>query len=246
MVGFSVFLAMENLDEIMGSEDATWRDILESVLKGLNPWDVDLVELASRYSQKVDEMLEMNFRIPANVVLVCAVLLRMKADILTPREEEYADFSSSLNFIFNSDYPISALLGSDSEPYPIAIKPARVITRRVTANELIEAIQDALAERTKSLERISLKASNAANEEEVKDLVLESEMSILEVIEETYQQVTKILTSKDVALLTDIAKTKDEVLHIFLSLLHLSSSQRITLSQEHLFGQIYIKPTEAM
>jgi segregation and condensation protein A len=236
---------MENLDDLMGSEDATWRDILEGVLKGLNPWNVDLVELASRYSQKVDEMREMNFRIPANVVLVCAVLLRMKADILTPREEEYADFSSSLNFIFDSDYPITALLGGDREPYPIAIKPARVLTRRVTANELIEAIQDALKERTKTLERISLKASKVASEETAEELVLEAEVNILEVIEDTYRVVMNLLSGKEVALLTDMAKTKDEVLHIFLSLLHLSNSQRITLSQEHLFGQIYIRPAEA-
>lgn len=121
LVGFNVVLAMDQLDELMESEDVTWRDILYEVLKGMNPWDVDLVELATRYSQKVDEMREMNFRIPANVVLVCSVLLRMKADILTPREDEYLDYATALNFIFNSDYPISALVGGEVNAAPVVV-----------------------------------------------------------------------------------------------------------------------------
>lgn len=235
-------LAMDdNIDELMGSEDVAWRDILYSVLKGMDPWDVNLVELASRYSQKVDEMKLMNFRIPANVVLVCSVLLRMKADILTPRKEEYADYATSLNFIFNSDYPISALLGGqDNEPYPIAVKPARVLTRRVTATELIEAIQDALAERTKTLEKAAIRAQE--KDDRITELVLEPEINILEIIESTYNRVINALANRDCVPFSEMAKTKDEILFIFMSLLHLSNSQRVVLTQERLFGEIFIKP----
>ncbi|MFH1054679.1 MAG: hypothetical protein V1744_01145 [Candidatus Altiarchaeota archaeon] len=234
-------LAMDNLDELMGSEDVAWRDILYGVLKGMDPWNVDILELATRYSQTVDEMREMNFRIPANVVLVCSVLLRMKAEILTPDKEEYADFATSLNFIFNSDYPVAALLGGDVEPYPISIKPARVLTRRITANELIEAIQDALTERTKTFERMTLRASNK-QEVGVTELILESEVNIIELIEDTYSKIMGILSGRDVALFSEMAKTRDEILYTFMSILHLSNSQRVILTQEQLFGEIYIRP----
>ncbi|MFH0862672.1 MAG: segregation/condensation protein A [Candidatus Altiarchaeota archaeon] len=237
---------MEDIDALMGSDDATWRDILTGVLKGMDPWNVDILTLASRYSRKVDEMREMNFRIPANVVLVCSVLLRMKADILTPKKEDYADMGSALNFIFNSDYPISALLGGDVEPYPISIKPARSLTRRVTADELIQAIQDALAEKTKRVETAALRASRKLRESDAPtELVLEPEVNMMEVIEETYAKVMGILAGKEVALFSDIAKTKDEILHTFISLLHLSNGQRVSLSQEQLFGEIYIRPIPA-
>jgi len=237
---------MEDLDELMGSEDATWREILNSVLKGLDPWDVDLVELATRYSGKVDEMREMNFRIPANVVLVCSVLLRMKADIMTPKEVLYADYAVSLNFIFSTDYPIAALLGGDSEPYPIAIKPARNLTRKVTAEELIGAIQDALADKTRLIERAAIRAQQRVLESEAPtEYVIESEANILEVIEETYKLVMDFLVGKEVVLFSDIAKTKDEILHRFISILHLSNAQRIMLTQEQLFGEIYIRPAAA-
>ncbi len=226
----------------MESEDATWRDILYSVLEGMNPWDIDLVELATRYSLKVDEMVEMNFRLPANVVLVCSVLLRMKADILTPIEEEYEDVSASLNFIFNSDYPIAALLNTSDEPYPISIKPARALTRKVTANELIGAIQDALSERTKMIERAKMRAARKTLDDETPtEVYLEPQINIVEAIEHTYARVMSILSSKEVVLFSEMAKTKDEVVRVFLSLLHLSNSQKVTLNQEQLFGEIYIK-----
>jgi segregation and condensation protein A len=237
---------MEDLDVMMGSEDATWREILLSVLKGMDPWDINIIELATRYSQKVDEMREMNFRIPANVVLVCSVLLRMKAEILTPNKQEYVDYSASLNFIFNSDYPIAALLGGDAEPYPISIKPARALTRRVTASELIEAIQDALSDKTKMIERAAVRASKKVVDGQViTELVLEPDMNILEIIEQTYSKIMGVLAGKEVALMSEIAQTKDEVIFTFLSLLHLSNSQRVSLTQDELFGEIYIRPASA-
>ncbi len=243
-VGYSVVFAMENIDVMMASEDATWRDILYSVLADMNPWDIDIVELATRYSGKVDDMAEMNFRVPANVVLVCSVLLRMKAEILTPKVQEYPDISASLDFIFNSDYPISALIGGEIEPYPISIKPARNLTRRVTADELIEAIQDALTEKTKRAERMALTAAKKAGQgvDVHEDIVFESEVNMLELIESTYARIMDILSTREVAVFSDMAKTRDDVLHMFLSILHLSNSQRLSLSQDQLFGEIYIRP----
>ena len=243
MVGYYVVFAMDEIDTLMESEEVTWRDILYNVLKGLDPWDVDVVELATRYSTKVDQMREMNFRVPANVVLVCAVLLRMKAEILTPKPEKYPNLAASMNFIFNNEYPIAAVLGAEVEPYPISIKPARVHTRRVSAQELIDAIQDTLRDKEKRIQRISARANaKAAEQENPTELVLEPEVNILELIEETYQRIAKILLEKEVALFSEMAKTKDDVLHMFLTILHLSNSERVKIRQEQLFGEIYIHP----
>ena len=138
---------------MLESEEVSWRDILHEVLKGMDPWDIDIVELATRYKGRIDQMEQMNFRIPGTVILVCAVLLRMKADIMAPKDDSFVDLSNALDFIFNGDYPVAALFDGDTEPYPIMIKPARTITRRVSADELIEAIQDALQEKTKRIEK---------------------------------------------------------------------------------------------
>ncbi|MFH1403268.1 MAG: hypothetical protein ABIH11_03260 [Candidatus Altiarchaeota archaeon] len=229
---------MERLDELVESEDSTWKDILHEVLKGMDPWDINLAELATRYSKRVDEMREMNFRIPANVILVCSVLLRMKADILTPRPKEYTDFATSFDFIFNSSYPTAALVSSETEPYPISIKPTRSLTRRVTAEELIEAIQSALTERGRAKSRMVEVRDDGGR---VREIVIEPEVNMLVVIESTYKRIMEILSAKEVALFSDIAKTRDEIMSTFLSLLHLSNDMKIMLNQEQLFGEIYIK-----
>jgi len=226
-----------SFDVLVGQEDLTWRDLLYEVLEGMDPWDINLVELATRYSQKVDEMREMNFRIPANVVLVCSVLLRMKADIITPKQEDLS-FSDAFNFIFNSDYPIAALAQGEVEPYPIAIKPARVMTRRVTADELIAAIQGALSERVSKQTKLALSGGNGNGK---KEIVIEPEVNIIALIEETYGRVMSILSGREFALFSEIAKARD-MRFTFLSLLHLWNDEKIKLSQEELFGEIYIKP----
>jgi segregation and condensation protein A len=230
---------MDKLDALVECEDLTWRDILHEVLRGLDPWDINLVEVATRYSRRVDEMREMNFRIPANVILVCSVLLRMKADILTPKQEEQVNFAESFDFIFNSSYPTAALFSGDADPYPIAVKPTRVLSRRVTAEELIEAIQSALTERTKNKARLVEVKDNGGR---VREIVIEQETSMLVLIEQTYRKIMEILAGREEALFSEIARTRDEIMSTFLSLLHLSNDMKIALKQEQLFGEIYIRP----
>ncbi len=72
--------AQEALEERIGT--SFWRDILYEIISTMDSWDIDITLLASRYSTRVSEMEEMNFRIPANVVIVSAVLLRMKAQFV--------------------------------------------------------------------------------------------------------------------------------------------------------------------
>ena len=123
------------IDVLIETPELTWRDILYEVIKGMDPWDIDLSELATRYAKKVEEMREMNFRIPANVVLVSSVLLRMKADVLRPSEADpFLDNKDAFAFLFNQDLS-TTLTGDEKREYGISaiLKPNRLLTRRVTA-----------------------------------------------------------------------------------------------------------------
>ena len=230
---------MDKLTTLIETPELTWRDILYETLTGLNPWDIDISELASRYSRRVAEMNEMNFRIPANVILVSSVLLRMKADILMPsKEEPYAELADSLNLLFDGDFEaiIKSLKKEDGD-YEFALIPQRVPTRRVTAEELIAAIQKALEERGARRERLLGKKLEERN------IVVEEDVDIIKLIEETYLRVVGLLSKKEVVLFSELAKTRDEIVSVLLSLLHLSNDSRLYLSQENLFGEIYIRNT---
>ncbi len=224
-------------------QTAFWKDILYEIISTMDPWDIDITELAARYSKKVEEMKEMNFRIPANVVIVSSVLLRMKADLISSKSidtsEFYPECSEEELMLDEFGYPLE----TESKPryhkgndrlVPIAIKPKRILKRRVTAMELIAAIQEVLEDK---VIKKKMKEKNGEN----KDLVISLDRDIKELIKETYERIMDILSRKEVVLFSELGKGKEEVISVLIPLLHLSNEEKIKLTQEKIFDEIYIQ-----
>lgn len=62
--------------------------------KNLNPWDVNIAEIADYYIQKIKELKKFDIRLSADVILVAGILLRMKSEALydeckVEEEEDY-------------------------------------------------------------------------------------------------------------------------------------------------------------
>jgi len=242
-------LKAERLDEML--EKSFWRDILYEIISTMEPWDIDISELAARYSMKVDAMKEMNFRIPANVLIVSAVLLRMKSQFIAYSgkgfdlsADEFMEDSElagdDASFLLGGDAPCSGGNGgnggngADVSEY-LQVRPKRVPKRRITALELLSAIQEVLEDKV-----LKSRIKEAYVEE---NLIINLSTDIKHIIEETYQKVMDILsrTQKDVVLFSELAHGKDEVVYTFISLLHLSNRQRVKLAQEKMFDEIYIR-----
>jgi len=233
-------IQMDRITTLIETPELTWRDILYETLTGLDPWDINLGELASRYSQRVKQMREMSFKIPANVILVSSVLLRMKADILTPNKSEvYAELADSLNYLCDGEFGelLKSLSDEETQEFEIALRPQRVPKRRVTAQELISAIQKALEEQG------ARRQKTLAKKGEDRNIVVEKDIDIIKLIEETYSRVAGLLSNKEVVLFSELAKTRDEIVSVLLSLLHLSNDSKLFLTQDNLFGEIYIRNT---
>jgi len=231
------------IDLLIETPELTWRDILYEVIKGMNPWDINLSELATRYARRVEEMKEMNFRIPANVVLVSSVLLRMKADVFRIEDSDpFLDNREAFEFMFNSVVPTAAVEGNGgSREYSISalLKPTRQLTRRVTAEELIGAIQKALEERSEKKYRLETQSGR-------RTLVVATDWDITHIIEEVYGRITEILKQRDFALFSELAGDRDEMIRVFTSILHLSNKQKVSLRQERIYEEIYIhEPSQA-
>lgn len=225
----------DKIDVLIETPELTWRDILYEVVKGMDPWDIDLCELATRYARKVEKMREMNFRIPANVVLVSSVLLRMKADVFhTVKTDPFMDSRDAFDFMFNSELTV---LKDDNgkKEYEITplLNPNRLLTRRVTAEELIEAIQKALEERSEKKYRLETQGGRRM-------LVVATDWDITQMIEEVYSRIMKILKKKEFALFSELAETRDDMIKVFTSILHLSNKQKLSIRQERIYEEIYI------
>jgi segregation and condensation protein A len=236
-------VSQEALEAKIGT--SFWRDILYEIINTLDPWDIDISLLASRYSSRVSEMEEMNFRIPANVVIVSSVLLRMKSQFVgfaggeqAFSPEDYMDDSDPLMDGIDSqgsdlDSLIGAGNGGNGEgALDILVKPKRVLKRRITALELIAAIQEVLEDK-------AIKSRMPEKPVE-RNLVIAMRTEIKFLIEETYERVISILASRDSVMFSELAQSREEVVSTLISLLHLSNNQRLKLRQEKLFDEIYI------
>jgi len=231
---------VEKIDALIDDRELSWRDILYEVISGMDPWDINLSKLATRYSGRVREMKDMNFRIPANVVLVSSVLLRMKADILNPHDPEpYAELSESFSYLFGEEIPSFPSLDDCAVEFDLELRPKRVPRRRITAVELIDAIQKAMQEKSTKKSRLLTKAGEAAET----TLLITPEIDITALIENTYGRVVTLLGDKEVVLFSELAKTKTEVISTLMSLLHLWNNNRLHLRQAHIYDEIYIRST---
>ena len=210
------------LNEFDKLAELSWKDMLYEIISTLDPWDVNIIELASRYSKKVDEMQKMDFHIPANVMLVSSILLRMKADVLhfsdlEEGEEEfdydYADYADPEFNEFNEN------LDSELE-IPIIIKPRRVPKRKVTAIELISAIQEVIGEKVKKVKNKKIKFER---------MVIPLEPDIKKLIEEIYNKILGVLKKKETVTFSEITGEREDMLRVFVSLLHLSNKQKLKL-----------------
>ncbi|RLG69280.1 MAG: hypothetical protein DRO07_02530, partial [Candidatus Iainarchaeum archaeon] len=81
----------ESIDLVGLIEQPTWKSILLDLVRKekMDVWAIDLVELSQKYLQRIQELKENNLRIPANAMLACAILLKLKSrTIKLPHEEE--------------------------------------------------------------------------------------------------------------------------------------------------------------
>ncbi len=240
-------------------ETTSWKDILYEVVDSMDVWDVNLSELATRYAGKVAQMGEADFKIPANVVLVSSILLRMKADLVSfsyldddtpesefepePEFDEYVDVEYPMP---DKSNPI------DNGDIPLTIKPRRVPRRRITLVELVAAIQVVLKTKKSTLKRKYTRSK----------IIIPVERDIGELIDEVYARIVEILDKKKKIIPSKLVKEsviskedkkdngnsvtfselvrEEDVVKTFISVLHLTNNQKLKLRQEQIFGEIFI------
>ena len=69
------------LDLLLKESEITWQTILGDLVKSgeINPWDVNISELAKKYLEIIKKMQESNLFISGKVLLASAILLKIKS-----------------------------------------------------------------------------------------------------------------------------------------------------------------------
>ncbi|HLD59612.1 MAG TPA: segregation/condensation protein A [Candidatus Bilamarchaeaceae archaeon] len=214
-------------------EKPTWKVILLDLIssKQLDPWNIDLVVVTDSFIKKVKEMEELDFFIPANLILAASILLRYKSEKIRFHDDLNADsFGNMDEFLPDVSYV------PDSIP-DLAISSRIPPKRQITLNELMQEIEKAIKYETN--DKRLIKSSEIT---EFVDLNI-NQFDIEKKMEEILFDVKENVDSEGLALFSRLVRGKKsiEVIYSLLSLLHLTQKEKLDLYQDELFGEIFIR-----
>ena len=208
---------------ILGSD---WQEVLNTLVseEGMDPLNIDISKLADSFMIHLQKVEKFDFRMPARFILVAAILLRMKTELLLEEEEKKQ---------LREGEQIQPI---DISNIPPLIPPLiRMPTRKVTLEELIGALN-------KAFEFKERKETKIIRMRRAVERLIEPEIDVEARIQGIYDQITKRVTMK-FSDLVPVWKRK-EIVAAFLPLLYLSMRSKIVCEQEEMFSDITIKLIE--
>ena len=224
---------------LMQENEITWQSIIYDLVRTeeMNPWDIDISILSSKYLEIIRNLKKMNFAISGKVILASAILLKLKSKKLI--EEDLARF----NEIINPSSEDINLLEDDEEFYeenrllliPKTPQPRR---RRISVEDLVSALERALSVNTRRSIRDFMNYSPAKTVE-----IPKKKIDINQLIKDIYGRLVNFFSIENKRLTFKEfvnSDRKEDIIMTFLPLLHLDNERRINLEQEKPFGEIEI------
>ncbi len=211
-------------------EKQSWEEVLYQIvsLENLNPWDIDLVKLTESFLRYIEKIGELDFRIPAKIVFVAAILLKLKSDYLSIFEEK-----ETIEEIAQKPF---VDLGIDPNLVQLGLPMKRMPKRQVTLDELITALKKALVVRERKIERRMIWQA------QLQAQIVEED--ITEKIENVMKEIDELMVKlhQDKLKFSQIVEewNRDQITEHLIPLLHLDQNEKINCEQEDFFKEIYI------
>lgn len=219
------------IEETIEKDDASWQYILYDLVKSkqIDPWAVDLIELTNKFLSRIEEMDRKNLYISSKVLLVAAILVKMKADILyqslIKKEEKRSEKIEEIDL--NEDY--------------ISILPKIPLQRerKITLDELVKALKNALkTEERKIRKTIKLKSVDLS-------FVFPQKRKswhhrITEVYKIIIEKIKRLKTKKILFSQLINKNDREEKISFFVPIVHLDFQRKIIAQQEDFFSDIEI------
>ena len=231
------------LDMLLKRDEITWQDLIKDLVKseGIDPWDVDISLLAKKYVDIVKQLKEVNFFVSGKVVLAASILLKIKTNNLL--NNNFADFDSLLFSNEEDDeedgYSSNYHLGTNDHNVRLTIKTPQTRKRKVTLNDLVRALEQALEvdERREIRKRRFDRIPESIRIPERNINLGEKIKSIHGSIIDWFQKNEDDITFNH---LLDGGEKTDKV-YTFMPLLHLENHDKINMKQSAHFEKIYIQ-----
>jgi len=207
--------------------EGTWKDLLiELVRKNeLDPWNVDIIEIADKYIEAVKELKILDLRIPANIILAASILLHFKSEAL------YLELEGKQENEEVAEEPTQRIIPELPQlSFRLRLPPKR----KITLAELIQALDEAMKIKEVKEQKRS-EAFTLPIKFENKDIELE--------LSRVLQEIKMSVDNKGMTTFSSLArisKSNDILVDLFVPLLYLANREKIMLLQEQFFGEIII------
>jgi segregation and condensation protein A len=193
------------------------------VSREIDPWNIDIVELTSKYLAQIKQLQELDLRLSGKTILAASILLRMQSEEMfrEDKEEEEEDDDEEL----------------DVEIKPI-LPPLRRTSGKITLPQLMEALLQALEEADR---KKTLKPRKRREEKQV-IRIDEHRVNVEEQVKQLHERIKEMLVDRDYITMMHLIDERSPVLiaRTFLFILYLETKGKIELYQEELFGEIRI------
>ncbi|MBI2076188.1 MAG: segregation/condensation protein A [Candidatus Aenigmarchaeota archaeon] len=201
-----------------------WQEVLTNIVveEGMDPAVVDIIKLTDSFMFYLKRLKTFDFRVPARFVLIAAILLRMKCELLLEEEEPKEEIKGE------SPPPINIEDIPSLSP-PLERKP----TRKVTLTELVSALN-------KAFEFKERKETKKLRMRRRVEGLIEPEEDIEIRIKNVFDQILRHGTFMKFSDIVPVWKRK-EIVEIFLPLLHLSNRGKVVCEQEEFFKDITVR-----
>lgn len=232
---------------IMDQDEVTWQSILQELIRTnqMDPWDIDVSKLTKHYITVIKRLKELDFRLTGKVVLASAILLKIKSTRLIGEDLEHFDRLVSQDkdedYDLFEDTDIYPRNLSDEEKPRLIPRMPQPRARKVSIFDLVEALEQALEVKRR---RVLLEIPELKMEIPLKTMDIGERIhTIFERIKHFFLQEggTHIKFSQLIP-----SKSKHDIVHTFIPLLHLTNHRKIDLAQEEHFGEIsiYLRPEQ--
>lgn len=228
---------------LVENDDIGWKDMIFNLVKTeqMDPWDVDIGNLANKYIEMLKKAKELDFKISGKVVLAAALLLRMKSKRLVGADLDEFDRLLAGNTVdedaFYGDLAAMRDVSQIPEEERIKLIPRtpQPRKRKVSVYDLVNALEKALEVKKRRIIK-SMPILNVEQPKRPKDIGM--------VIRQVYDRILDFFVGQNSKRLTFSqlvpSKAKEDKIYTFIPLLHLSNHRKIDLDQRQHFGEINI------
>ncbi len=213
---------------------ADWDDVLRELTVDMDPWDIDLVLLLKRYRAFLLNLRAQELEIPGRMLLVGAVLLRLKAECLREedgnghREEE--DIREMLEES-GVDWDSSDVYISQEFRLPLRRRPRR----RLTIKDLERALRLALVQEKRKGRRLSRRRPSLP-------LRIQGEPFSKRAARLLRKLLSLVNGKRDIPFTALLERGEPgEAVARFLELLHLDKEGKVILKQRRFLGELVVE-----